>query len=184
VEFTVADPVALSKLLAYGLRHRPDALGVTLDAHGWARLDHVLAGVRACRGFGDVTAAEVEALARGGSRRRFEIVDGRIRARYGHSIPERVTHPAGEPPDVLYHGTARRAVASILRNGLHSGGRQYVHLSGTVELARQVGRRHDPDPVVLVVDAAAAARAGVVFRPVDEHVWLVDAVPPEHVRRT
>jgi RNA:NAD 2'-phosphotransferase (TPT1/KptA family) len=33
-------------------------------------------------------------------------------------------------------------------------------------------------------DAAAAARAGVVFHPVDEHVWLVDAVPPEHVRRS
>ena len=66
--FTVADPIALSKLLAYGLRHRPDALGVTLDAHGWARLDDVLAGVRARRGFGDVTVAEVEALARGGGR--------------------------------------------------------------------------------------------------------------------
>jgi putative RNA 2'-phosphotransferase len=174
--------VALSKLLAYGLRHRPVEFGVTLDAHGWARLDDVLAGVRAHRGFVDVTAADIEALARGGSRRRFEIVEGRIRARYGHSTSDRIEHAAGEPPDILYHGTARRAVSSILRDGLNSGDRQYVHLSGTEALAREVGRRHDPHPVVLVIDAAAAARAGIVFRPAGEEVWLVDAVPPEHVR--
>lgn len=45
---TVTDATALSKLLACALRHRPDALGIVLDAQGWTYLDHVVTAIRTC----------------------------------------------------------------------------------------------------------------------------------------
>jgi putative RNA 2'-phosphotransferase len=35
--------LATSKLLSYVLRHRPDSVGLALDAHGWADVDELLA---------------------------------------------------------------------------------------------------------------------------------------------
>jgi len=68
-----------------------------------------------------------------------------------------------EPPAALYHGTARDLAETILREGLKPRGRQYVHLSASVEEAAAVGKRRDPAPTVLVVDSKAAHASGVLF---------------------
>ena len=39
-------------------------------------------------------------------------------------------------PEILYHGTARRFMKSIMDNGLSPQSRQYVHLSQDIELLR------------------------------------------------
>lgn len=39
---------------------------------------------------------------------RHALKDGKIRAFYGHSIPMKILREEQMPPDVLYHGTARR----------------------------------------------------------------------------
>jgi putative RNA 2'-phosphotransferase len=85
------------------------------------------------------------------------------------------------PPAVLYHGTARRFLDSILRDGLRPGGRRHVHLSADRETAVRVGGRHG-SPVVLVVDAAGLHHAGHVFYRSANGVWLTDAVPPGRLR--
>jgi len=46
-------------------------------------------------------------------KKRYEISNGKIRALYGHSIPQRIIKEQKCPPEVLYHGTARRFVKSI-----------------------------------------------------------------------
>lgn len=52
------------------------------------------------------------------------------------------------PPDILYHGTARRFLSSIKINGLLPQGRQYVHLSQDISTAQSVGLRRDNKPCV------------------------------------
>lgn len=37
-----ADPVQLSKFLSFVLRHKPDAIGLTLDPQGWASIDELI----------------------------------------------------------------------------------------------------------------------------------------------
>jgi putative RNA 2'-phosphotransferase len=56
-------------------------------------------------------------------------------------------------------------------------GRQYVHLSAEREDAITVGRRKSSDPVILVVKAQEAWKAGVAFYAGNEKVWLADHVP-------
>ena len=37
-----SDPVQLSKFLSFVLRHKPDAIGLTLDSQGWASIDELI----------------------------------------------------------------------------------------------------------------------------------------------
>jgi putative RNA 2'-phosphotransferase len=99
----------------------------------------------------------------GSDKQRFELKDGRVRATYGHSVPVDLGLEPVEPPPQLYFGTARDLGQSILRIGLRPRGRQYVHLSSSVNEAIAVGKRRDSAPAVIVVDAVAAHAEGVRF---------------------
>jgi putative RNA 2'-phosphotransferase len=172
--------VHLGKLLALVLRHRPAVAGVALDAGGWVDVEVLVAGLRASGR--PVTVADVERTVAEDPKGRYELVEGRIRAAQGHSVDVDLGLEPRTPPDVLYHGTVERNLASILATGLRPGSRQFVHLSPDVETARRVGRRRG-DPVVLVVDAAGLHRSGHVFREASNGVWLTGSVPPAFVSR-
>lgn len=170
----------LSRRLSYHLRHDPAAAGVRLDRAGWVRVDDLLDGLTA-RGF-PVSRDQLETLA--AASRRFELsADGaRIRALYGHSVPVDPGHHAVRPPATLYHGTVPAALDAIMRDGLRPMGRQHVHLSGTPQDARRVGRRRGTT-VVLAVDARGLVADGLPVRQAAREVWLVDHVPPDRLWR-
>lgn len=168
----MTDRVRLSKRMSRALRHDPARIGIELDDGGWTPVDALVAAL-------GVTRADVEDVVRNGSKPRYELDGDRIRARYGHSLPGRVELPVADPPAVLFHGTGPTTAAAIAAEGLRPMGRQFVHLSSDVETARRVGARHGGTPVVLAVDAAAAAASGIVFRHGNDDTWLADAVGPE-----
>lgn len=85
------------------------------------------------------------------------------------------------PPDILYHGTARRFLSSIEEKGLLSQGRQYVHLSQDMETTYNVAKRHDKKPVILKIDAKQAWEDGVKFYYGNEKVWLANKIPSEYI---
>jgi putative RNA 2'-phosphotransferase len=173
--------VELSKLLALLLRHRAAEYGLALDPEGFVPLDDVLAAIARQRGWGWVQAEHVAEVIARQEKRRYEIVDGDIRAIYGHSVDTAISYPAVEPPEALLHGTARRFVETILREGLRPMSRQYVHLTDDPALARLTGRRRDSDPAILRIEAARAHAAGVVFYRADNGVFLARAVPAEYI---
>jgi putative RNA 2'-phosphotransferase len=172
----------VSKRLSFVLRHRPDSVGLTLADGGWVDVDALLAAL--ARSGLRLTRAELEHVVATNDKRRFAF-DGsgtRIRASQGHSVAVELGYEAVSPPDVLFHGTAERFLAAILREGLRPGNRQAVHLSVDVDTARSVGARHGR-PVVLRVDAAGLAADGVRFVRSANGIWLVDAVPPRFLAR-
>jgi putative RNA 2'-phosphotransferase len=171
-------PPHLGRLLALVLRHRPDLAGVTHDRAGWVDVDELVAGLR--RMGREVDAEDVRATVAADGKGRYELLGHRIRAAQGHSIDVDLGLGPRRPPEVLYHGTVERFLPSILATGLRPGSRRHVHLSPDVATARTVGARRGR-PVVLVVDAAALHAAGHEFRQASNGVWLVDAVPPEHL---
>jgi putative RNA 2'-phosphotransferase len=66
-------------------------------------------------------------------------------------------------------------------DGLSPMERQFVHLSVDRETATLVGRRKSVRPVVLAVDAVAAASTGVRFYEGNELVWLAESVPARFI---
>jgi putative RNA 2'-phosphotransferase len=172
------DNPKLSKFMSFVLRHRPDAIGLTLDPQGWASIDDlVLKSNAAGHNF---SRDDLMHVVNTNEKRRFTVsADGQcIRAAQGHSLAVDLSLSEQEPPTVLYHGTARRFLPSILSNGLKSQARQHVHLSTDEATAKVVGQRHG-EPVVLAVEARRMHAEGFQFFFADNGVWLTDQVPPE-----
>ena len=48
-----------SKFIALILRHKPEAIGITLDEHGWADVDELIAGIGKNVPFSMVTLEEI-----------------------------------------------------------------------------------------------------------------------------
>ncbi|MEV2237959.1 RNA 2'-phosphotransferase [Micromonospora sp. NPDC049891] len=163
-----------SRFLAYVLRHRPDAVDITLDEGGWVEVEVLLAAL--ARHGRPVTRQVLAELVAGTDKQRFELHAGRIRAAQGHSIAVDLRLEPVAPPSLLYHGTVARHLSGIRAEGLRPRGRTHVHLSVDRETAATVGARRG-DPVVLTVDAAGMHRNGFVFYRAANGVWLTDHVP-------
>lgn len=171
----------LSRVLSHALRHDPGRYGLELDPEGWVGLGEVVAALRSRPGWESVGVADIEETLAAASKQRHEIRDGRIRAIYGHSLPERIERTPTTPPDLLYHGTSPDNLERVMREGLLPMSRQFVHLSTDVEMAWAVGSRHASRPVVLHIDATAAHAAGIPFYKGNDKVWLADEVPSRFV---
>ena len=171
----MTDRRRLGKRLSYVLRHRPDAVGLALDREGWVDVVPLVAAL-------GIDRVALEQVVRDDDKQRFELRGDRVRAQQGHSLPVDLGLAPRRPPERLWHGTAERVLATVLREGLRPGRRTHVHLSPDPATARRVGSRHGP-PVVLAVDAGAAWRDGRVFLLSGNGVWLTDAVPPAYLAR-
>ena len=172
----------LSRTLSLVLRHDPGVIGLSLDDHGWARIDELLnclnqKGKR-------IDRVLLEKIVVESDKQRFRISeDGMmIRANKGHSISIELDLEEKAPPQWLYHGTASRFMDAIEREGLQKQSRHHVHLCGDQETARKVGARHGK-PVVLEVAAQLMVSHGYRFYQSENGVWLVDEVPPDYLNQ-
>ena len=172
--------VRISKQLSLMLRHKPQEFGVSLDRFGFAYLDEVLEALKE-RNPG-VSLDDVREIVDDPSKQRFEIQEGKIRARYGHSLALDLGKDPVEPPELLYFGTDLEGAGAIEHSGLEPDRRQYVHLSLDLEVAAQIARRRSDTPVVLKVLADKAYQAGVKFYECGP-VFLTERVSPEFLER-
>lgn len=159
----------------------PEAAGITLDEHGWANVDELIAGVNKTH---PLTMEVLKEIVRTDEKQRYSFSeDGTlIRANQGHSIPVDVELPELEPPKILYHGTGRKYVESIDRQGLLPKSRLYVYLSADKETAVNVGQRHGI-PVVYTIQAEAMFKDGYLFYRSVNGVWLTKAVPVKYLEK-
>ena len=175
------DTASTSKFLSLVLRHKPETIGISLDEHGWAEVDRLIAGIAKTREF---HMGLLEEIVRTDKKQRYSFNEDKtlIRANQGHSILVDVELQAVKPPEYLYHGTGQKYVESIERSGLMPKGRLYVHLSGDVDTAVKVGSRHGK-AVVYRVSSGRMSRDGHVFYCSVNGVWLIKAVPVEYLEK-
>jgi len=173
----------LSVFISLVLRHNPDAAHVTLDEHGWADVDKLLAGIQSTGRKIDRDILEEIVATDNKQRYSFNEDKTRIRANQGHSIAVDVELKEQEPPEFLYHGTAARFLDSIEHEGLKPMSRLYVHLSKDIETALKVGKRHGV-PVVLKVHSGDMYRDGSPFYLSENGVWLTEKVDKKYFERT
>lgn len=176
--------VELSKEISYALRHAPWEYKLEMDEEGWVPLEQLLEALRRTEKWKNVCETDLSEIIKKSTKKRHEIKNGKIRAFYGHSIPMRILKEPKMPPDILYHGTARRFLASIKEKGLLPQNRQYVHLSQDIETAESVGKRHDDKPCLLIIDAKMAWSEGIKFYLGNEKVWLADNIPSIYIHNT
>lgn len=171
----------LSKEVSYALRHAPWEYELEMDEQGWVPIEQLTLTLRFCKEGHMLHEQDFARMIELSNKKRFEVLDGKIRALYGHSIPHKINKSAAVPPALLYHGTSRTIVDQIRREGLRPMARQYVHLSADPETARAVGRRKDSSPVLLIIDALKAASEGTLFYHGNHTIWLADYISPHYI---
>jgi putative RNA 2'-phosphotransferase len=171
-----------SRLLSYVLRHKPESIGLALDAQGWVAVDALLEALERAGYACDRERLRGIVETNDKQRFTFDAAGLNIRASQGHSVDVDLGYAPAEPPALLYHGTVAKFLDAIRREGLVPGSRRHVHLSIDRTTAHAVGARRG-NPVILAVDAAAMRREGYVFFRADNGVWLTDAVPPRYLAK-
>ncbi len=173
----------ISKYIALILRHKPEAIGITLDEHGWADVNELIEGISKTHHAFNMEMLEEIVAADNKQRYSFNESHTLIRANQGHSIPVDVELEEVMPPEILYHGTGAKYVESIDKEGLIPKSRLYVHLSGDKETAIKVGQRHGK-PVVYTVKSGEMNKDGFVFYRSVNGVWLTKNVPLKYLEKS
>lgn len=170
-----------SKYIALILRHKPETIGITLDEHGWADVDALIEGVNKTY---PLDMESLERIVAEDEKKRYSFNEDRtkIRANQGHSINVDVELKEAEPPEILYHGTGEKFVASIDVEGLKPKSRLYVHLSSDTKTATKVGKRHGK-PVIYEIASGRMYRDGIKFFVSENGVWLTTKVPVEYIKK-
>lgn len=171
----------ISKFISLILRHKPEAIGISLDEHGWADVEELILGISKTREF---SREMLEEIVRTDQKQRYSFNEDKtlIRANQGHSIPVDVELDVVSPPEILWHGTGEKYRDSIEKMGLIPKSRLYVHLSGQWETACQVGQRHGK-VVIYRVLAGKMQQDGYVFYRSKNGVWLTKEVPVRYLER-
>lgn len=172
-----------SKFLSLVLRHKPEEIGLILNNEGWANVDELLKKLNANKL--NISFEDLKEIVEFNDKKRFVFSNdfSKIRANQGHSIDVDLKLKSVTPPDILYHGTAEKNIASILEKGILKQDRNYVHLSGDVETAKKVGMRYGK-PIILEILALEMSRNGYQFFVSENNVWLTDFVPTSFIDTT
>jgi len=181
----------LSKSVSYCLRHNPEEFGIRLDKNGWTDLDELIDSISSKeKDFEGISLYDISLMIDHSEKKRHELkpikkdhknYKWKIRAKYGHSISNKVNFGINEPPNILYHGTSSESIDSIMNNGLKPMTRQYVHLSSDIETARRVGLRKSKEITILKILSKEAFSNGQNFYKVDSNIWLTDKLNSKYV---
>jgi putative RNA 2'-phosphotransferase len=172
--------IHISKFLSLVLRHKPEEIDLKLDENGWADVEELIDKVnkRAMK----LDLETLDYVVETNSKKRFAFNDDKtkIRASQGHSIEIDLGLEPVQPPEFLYHGTAKANIDSIKLDGIVKRSRQHVHLSIDSETAHMVGSRHG-SPHILRIKALEMHNDRYKFYLSANKVWLTDEVPVKYI---
>ncbi len=83
------DYMKLSKEVSFALRHEPWKYELELDENGWVDIDQLIESLRCDRKWKSLDTKDLEIMIEKPDKKRHEIHDGKIRALYGHSTPQK-----------------------------------------------------------------------------------------------
>lgn len=150
-----------------------------MDKHGFVDIDELAEKIQARF---NIKKQLIQDITEKSERQRFEIIENRIRALYGHTIPISLEFNEDKVSKVYYHGTTPEAASQILQVGLKPMKRNWVHLSPTIEIAEEVGSRRSRHPVILEINAESARKNGLIFYEATSKVYLCQHVAPEYIK--
>ena len=171
----------LGRFISGVLRHFPDRFGLEMDENGWVDFEKLVKVAR--RKFKWANRWLIKALVYSDVKGRYEIMDGKIRAKYGHSVNVELNdYPIAEE-DVLYYGTSEEEAQRMLEIGIKPVNQTYVHLSTTIEKSEEVARLRTDDPIILEIDAKRAREDGIRIIKANKFIALAKEIPPQYIKR-
>jgi putative RNA 2'-phosphotransferase len=157
------------------LGRRPDEFGLIPAKDGFVAVKELLQALHEEPAWRHIRRSHINEALMGAGRELFQLEERRIRAvKRLWRLEEKAT--ASSVPKLLFTPVRRRAHAVALEKGLRSPQDRYLPLSLQREMARRIGQRRDPDPVLIEVMAFAALTEGVPILSLGE-LFLSSHVP-------
>ncbi|MCD6474444.1 MAG: RNA 2'-phosphotransferase [Thermoplasmata archaeon] len=174
----------LSSVMIGILRHFPEQFGIELDKHGWGDIEEIAKAIsnRVDR-FYWVRKRHLIAIALTDEKGRYEVKEGKIRARYAHTIDVDLSDLPKAELDTLYYPVTKEEVDIVMEQGIFPTDRKKVHLSATFEKAMEAGKVRDDSPIILKIDAKRAMEDGIDIRKATEDVYLADKIDAKYISR-
>jgi len=171
-----ADTKKFSKFLAYVMGRCPEEFGLVPDQKGFVKIKELLKALHEEEGWRHIRRSHLTEVLLTMPRPSIEIREDRIRAVERSHLTFQTD--SDNPPKLLYTCIRSRAYSFALQKGVFPSHHASIILSSDPEMAKRIGRRFDPTPVMLVVQVQQATKAGVVFQSFRRIVFLADHLPP------
>ena len=165
----------LEKFIVYVLGRRPDEFGLVPGADGWVKIKELLKAINEEDGWRHVRRSHIDEIVLTQLSPEIEIHDNRVRARFRDHLP--VPQPVNRLPKLLYTCVRRRAYFVVLEKGVVAAEGEKVALAAAPDLALRIGKRRDPDPVLLTVNVEQALTQGIALLHFGELIYLADVIP-------
>ncbi len=166
----------LAKMLAYILGHRPDEFGLVLDADGFVTLKQLQQALIHEPGWGFVRRHHLDQVVSLLQPPAFEVAEDKIRCLQPGPLPRR--RPGEPPPALLYLAIPPKAHERVWQEGLKAPVGQELLLARSKETALKLGKRRAPAPILVTIQAQAAAKAGSEFAGYGEELFLAQSICP------
>lgn len=170
-------PEQLAKFLAYMLGRKPDEFGLIPDSNGYVKIKDLLKALSEEDEYRYVRQAHLTEIVLSVPKPPIEIADTLIRAVSREHL--KAVEEAKNLPKLLYSCVRQRAHSVVLEKGLMPNAYPQVVLSATPEMAKRIGRRSDPEPVLITVQVQKSQASGVVFYQAGDELYLSDAILPD-----
>ena len=167
----------LAKFVAYILERRPDEFGLVIDSEGYIKIKELLKALNEEKGFRHVRRSHLNEILYSTMNPPFEIVGNRIRAKHRGHLPRQDI--AQDLPKLLYTCIRRKAHIFVKDKGIFPSKYHQVVLSPNRELAERMGKRNDPEPIVLTVQVQKSIDFGIKFYQAGGLLFLADSIPPD-----
>lgn len=175
----------LSRKMSSILRHQAKEHGIPITTDGWVAVSDL------CVNLG-TTKSELDVIVQTNDKKRFEYNadQSRIRATQGHSMGISLNlEPlsVASVPEIVIHGTYRKHLDAILRDGLNRMSRDHIHMAtGMPGESGVISGMRKSCEVILHIDAKQAIADGIVFYRSTNGVVLTAGIngvlPPKYIR--
>lgn len=183
--------IHLSKFLSLLLRHKPNILNLEMNEQGFVEFEELSKKISQKSRWEWVKPKILKQVVKNDPKDRFELQKkpsgegARIRATYGHSdhLPISIGYPLMDSKNkrFLYHGTKSRFLPSILKDGLRSKSRKYVHLAADKKTARKVAGRREGKSLILRILAKELMNSGKEIFKATDTLFLCKWIPPKFI---
>lgn len=180
----------IEKFTSFVLRHSPETIGIQLDVEGWVNVEEFISKANSYEGLEGVVLTKelLNEVVLTSAKKRFSYSENGllIRANQGHSVENvEINYQEETEVEILFHGTTVANKESILKNGLLKMTRTHVHLSQSVKIAKEVGKRYSKGSANLIifeVNVKKMREDGIkVFRS-ENNVFLTEHVPSIYLK--
>jgi len=164
-------------MLTYVLARRPDEFGLVPDADGYVKIKDLLKALHEDEGLRYVNRSHLAEIILSVPEAPIEISENRIRARNRETLAP--TTEAEALPKVLFTAIRRRAYAVVLERGVQAADDARIVMTASREVAEQLGKRIDSEPVILTVLVQSCRDQGVTFAQAGEGLFQA-VLPLQH----